>query len=397
MGVLITLTDEYFGVSKREEDCLVLTPREREDITILDEDRPLTTYLSELLQNGASLDFYLGDYISLANMLNTLGVKLRICKGIKWFYDFHSRDFLDEIEEYWRRKLSQRLDLLEPILKRLEYERKWMSAYTIRGRYLPEEKIIELYPDEMEDEWEKYENPVDYLLLTTFVHEAMHAYFDRPGHSSFAYAYFVEEPMAEFGMLLYLKETGVPEALQKWAYEDVAKKRCCYRYGTTLFNQYCDWNISLRSYLEAYKYGISEYEMLDVDKSGERVALPFPTCKKVTVSRASASKTVISKLPTTFDFERKIGVVGKHDLRIFIKLPEKVVVSKSLAKGDILTITFYDKKGNMLFTAKGKIMSQNRIILPKVIQDLFIVHYGNKKTLFGLCEMTGGVWSAQEL
>ena len=332
-----------------------------------------------------------------ANILNTLGVKVRICKGIKWFYDFHSRDFLDEIEAYWRRKLSQRLDLLEPILKRLEDERKWMSAYTFRGRYLPEEKIIELYPDEMEYEWKKYGNPVDYLLLTTFVHEAMHAYFDRPGHSSFAYAYFVEEPMAEFGMLLYLKETGGPEALQKWAYEDVAKKRCCYRYGATLFDQYCDWNISLRSYLEAYKYGISEYEMLDVDKSGERVALPFHICKKVTVSRASASKTVISKLPTTFDFERKIGVVGKHDLRIFIKLPEKVVFSKSLVKGDILTITFYDKKGKMLFTAKGKIMSQNRIILPKVIQDLFIVHYGNKKTLFGFCEKTGGVWSAQEL
>ena len=115
MGVLTTLTDEYFGASKREEDCLVLTPREREYITILDEDRPLTTYLSELLQNGAS--------------------------------------------------------------------------------------------------------------------------------------------------------------------EDVAKKRCCYRYGATLFDQYCDWNKSLRSHLEAYKYGLSEHEMLEVDSSGKQVALPYPDYK----------------------------------------------------------------------------------------------------------------------
>ena len=64
---------------------------------------------------------------------------------------------------------------------------------------------------------------LDYLLLTTFVHETMHAYFDRPEHSGFPYAYFVEEPMAEFGMLLFLKETKMPDTLQKWAYEDISR------------------------------------------------------------------------------------------------------------------------------------------------------------------------------
>lgn len=155
-----------------------------------------------------------------------------------------------------------------------------MSAYTIRGRYLPDKKIIELYPDEMKDEpnGKKY---LDYLLLTTFVHEAMHAYFDRPKHSDFPYAYFVEEPMAEFGMLLFLKETKMPGALQSWAYSDVSRMDCCYRFGANLFDQYYAWNISLRDYLEAYKYGISKYEMLDVDIIEKVVALPYPDYEKI--------------------------------------------------------------------------------------------------------------------
>ena len=298
MGILKGLTDEYFGEIKREEDYLVLKPSKKEDITIIDEDKLLTPYLYDILQNGASLDFRMGGYSSLANMLNTLGVNVHICKGIKWFYDFHLDDFFDGFEKYWRMKLSQRHDLLEPILNRLEEERGWMTAYTIRGRYLPKERIIELYPEEMkaemkaEPDGKKY---LDYLLLTTFVHEAMHAYFDRPEHSDFPYAYFVEEPMAEFGMLLFLKETKMPDALKKWAYNDVSGMRCCYRFGATLFDQYCDWNISLRDYLEAYKYGISKYEMLDVDICKKLVALPYPDYEKI---GQLAKREFTRKIPT---------------------------------------------------------------------------------------------------
>ena len=45
------------------------------------------------------------------------------------------------------------------------------------------------------------------LLASTLAHEAMHAYFDRQGHDRFPYVIRVEEPLAEFGMLLYLHET----------------------------------------------------------------------------------------------------------------------------------------------------------------------------------------------
>ena len=79
MGVIKSMTDEYFGETKRDEERLVLTPRVREDIVIEDKHDILTNDQNELLQNGASLDFCLGDYASLANMLNALGVKVRIC------------------------------------------------------------------------------------------------------------------------------------------------------------------------------------------------------------------------------------------------------------------------------------------------------------------------------
>lgn len=269
------MTDEYFGETKRDEECLILMPRVRENIVIEDKYDMLTKAQNELLQNGASLDFCLDDYTSLANVLNTMGVKVRICKGIKWFYDFHPRDYFDEFELYWRKELGEQHEKLKPIMERLKEERDWVKAYTIRGRYLRKEKIIELYPDEMkaEPDGKKF---FEYLLLSTFAHEAMHAYFDRPKHSDYTYARFVEEPMAEFGRLLWLKKTRMPDALQKWAYDDVAKWNSCYRYGTNLFDQYCAWNTSLRSYLETYKYRISKYAMLDVDKTGMHVALPCP-------------------------------------------------------------------------------------------------------------------------
>lgn len=391
MGVLSKITEEYFGESKRKEDCLVLLPSKREDITIIDEHKLLSTYLLDLLQNGASLDFHLDGYASLANILNTLGVKVRICEGV---ISYNITQDLDETEAYWKKKLANRTDLLGPILERLEEERKWATTAAPRGRYLPEEKIIELYPEEMKSEPDGKEY-LDYLLLTTLVHEAMHAYFDRPGHSSYPYARFVEEPMAEFGMLLFLKETETPGELQTWAHDDVAGKKSCYRFGATLFDQYCGWNKALRDHLEAYKYGISKYEMLDVDGSGKLVALPFPDYEKTSAGhiKSSGSEVVL----TPFDFKRNYGVIGVHDPRIITSIASKIVSKKSLKIGDPITITFYDKTGNKVLSADFNVESQNRITMPKEAQDIFIGHYGYEKVPFGFYEKAVGKWVAQEL
>ena len=91
------------------------------------------------------------------------------------------------------------------------------------------------------------------LLVSTLAHEAMHAYFNRPGHETFPYIYYVEEPLAEFGMLLYLHETK--SKFYKWAYDDVKSKTTCYKYGANLMDQclYEGTPSLTRDYLEAYR------------------------------------------------------------------------------------------------------------------------------------------------
>lgn len=386
MGVLDKLTKEYFGDTIREEELVVLSPVKREIITIIDKYKLLSASHTNLLHDGASMFFKLGAFTSIYDLLKSMGVKVRICKGIPLFFSYIDDKFIDEAIEYWRMRLGNS-DLLWKIIEELERERRWMKVTTIRGRYLRKEKIIELYPEEMlsEPNGKKY---FSYLLLSTFVHEAMHAYFDRPGHNHHPYAYFVEEPMAEFGMLLYLDEAVHNPALQKWAYHDTSSRRSCYRYGATLFDQYHAWNNSLRDHLEAYKYGIGKYAMLDVDASGTHVALPLPDHVMV---RSRAIVTTSSS--TLFDFEKDLGV----NPRVWTSIPADIVRSKSLKKGTIINIRFYDQMGVWLFDDTIKFSTLNRITLSTVIQKKFMSRYGLDKVPFGFREVSPGLWEAREL
>ena len=96
-------------------------------------------------------------------------------------------------------------------------------------------------------------------------------------------------------------------------------------------------------------------------------------------------------------FKRKVGAVGTHDPRIFIKFPNGIISSCSLGKGDFITLTFYDKTGNCLFSAEVKILSQNRVFLPKIVQEKFIERFGYEKISFEFDEVTKGKWTACEL
>ena len=227
-------------------------------ITIIDNDGLCTPSQLDILQDCSSLIFKIGEYNSLADILNSLGVKVYIRKGI---IEKDITSFLDEAEEFWLSKLKTNPNEFEKATKNLEEigrERQY-SIFRIRGRYLRKEKIIELFPEEMKEEYGG--TKMNELLVSTLAHETMHAYFDRPGHDHYPYAYFVEEPLAEFGMLLYLEVCE--HYMLSWAYDDVAGKHNCYRYGATLFDFRGD--LALRKYFENYKCGISEYGILDVD------------------------------------------------------------------------------------------------------------------------------------
>ena len=132
----------------------------------------------------------------------------------------------------------------------------------VRGEYLREDKIIKLYPKEMHEECDRYGGKIPglsmySLLVSTLAHESMHAYFDRTVRHSLPYVGRVEEPLAEFGMLLYLYETN-QKYIFNWARNDVRSKRTYYRYGDALMSLHlatadADRDSLTRRDLERYK------------------------------------------------------------------------------------------------------------------------------------------------
>lgn len=211
-----------------------------------------------LLQACTLLNFKLGQFKSIEDLLEKLDVKVIINPGI--IYHVVPSELYEE-KEYWEREvdrlkiegnpaeLQDAKEMLEYIIKEIG---EWKNM-KLRGCYEENdgEKRIILYPDEMRTEC----NDISWLLVSTLAHEAMHAYFDRPPHSSLPSVYSVEEPMAEFGMLLFLYETHL--SYFKDAENDVCSKRSTpYRYGYALLQQHlkeCGGQTSTRKDMELYK------------------------------------------------------------------------------------------------------------------------------------------------
>ena len=233
-------------------------------LNIVDNHSLLTPQQAVLLNDSASVAFKfgeLGEFKSIDDILSSLEVKVVIEPGI---VKADTPDSLLNTVEYWRKEMEaargsddveyRRMasDIFEAIFR----EEKNFS-HELRGLYDPKDKVIRLYPEEMKTEYGG--NRMDELLVSTLAHEAMHAYFDRPGHEMFPYLYFVEEPLAEFGMLLCLKETG--SEYYDWAHKDVADKKSCYRFGADLMTQHLNQGAEStpqRKSLETYKYDIPD-------------------------------------------------------------------------------------------------------------------------------------------
>ena len=204
---------------------------------------------------AALASFTFGEFASLDDMLYKLRVKLVISP------DTPKRIVPSGISEwvlYWENELQRLEKVLGPeykniqfykdALKELEKAKKEVDAWSamaLRGRYDRFQKEIILYPNNMPGQDRKE------YLVTTFVHEAMHAYFDRHPRELFPYVATVEEPLAEFGMLLFLKETN--NNYYKWAYDNVVSKETCYRYGAALMARYEKGDSQIRQDLESYK------------------------------------------------------------------------------------------------------------------------------------------------
>lgn len=235
-----------------------------------------------LLQNHAARSFNLGGYTSLDDILTQLGVSVIIDPDI---IVTDSHPAFDDTLEYWQDEVKRLRDQSRHeescrvayshamrIFEELSSEKKYWCDMSLRGCYDGQNKVIRLFPNEMQQEFSG--NCLNELLVSTLAHEVMHAYFSRPGHESFPYVICVEEPLAEFGMLLYLYETN--SSYYQWSHDDVKNKKTAYRYGAMLVDQCLSEGSpsSTRKYLEDYKVKLNYYSVLNNQSGANKLTLP---------------------------------------------------------------------------------------------------------------------------
>ena len=237
----------------------------------------------DLLKDSATLPFSLGDFKSLYDILTTLKVGVILEPGVVELQDY---TILKKNLEYWEEEAARLRkreirdayseELYQEALRNIEelnYELRVCPKHLARGVYWARKNVIILYPDEMLQEYDGQR--MDELLVSTLAHETMHAYFSRKEGEKYPYVFHVEEPLAEFGMLLWLHETGCGGCgYYQWAYNDVRNKKNCYRYGVMLMEQHLKAGSESpeRRYLEKYRIRLNPNTMLSVHNG--TVSLP---------------------------------------------------------------------------------------------------------------------------
>jgi len=209
------------------------TVRKEDDILfeLVDKDALLEPNVLVYIKKSARLPFNLGGYESINHLLSELDIAVIIVPGIR------KRTAPLQL---WEAKvdLERRGDYKQAAM--VEAQIRLWEDMSLRGLYDHAAKVIKLFPDEMRTEYNG--KRMKELLISTLAHEAMHAFFDRPGHDHLPDVVSVEEPMAEFGMLLYLHENQGKEPINTdfyaWAEQDVLNQKTCYRYGFALMQQH---------------------------------------------------------------------------------------------------------------------------------------------------------------
>lgn len=220
-----------------------------------------------ILYRYASQSFKLGKFKSLEDILTSLDVAVIIESGI---INRTVPPALEKAEHFWQaerdrleREISEDESKIDDYRKArknvedIEAENMVWKEMPLRGLYDSDNNRIILYPEEMKQEYGG--NCMDVLLISTLAHETMHAYFNRGARKSYPYVIFVEEPLAEFGMILYMSQ--ICDSYLYWAYNDVRSKKTCYRYGAELWNQFSNGDQHILEYLEDYKIKLNNYPL----------------------------------------------------------------------------------------------------------------------------------------
>ena len=273
-------------------------------------DPALVSEWQNLITAFAKRPFNFGGYSSIDDILDKLGVNVILESGIvsvrgvpKELKDAE-KFWEEEYRKLWEENSGTNNDKIrkDRQIAEINWGMARQSIYfweemPLRGCYIPDENVIKLYPEEMHTEYGG--KCMDELIVSTLAHEVMHAYFNRPGHNNYPYAVLVEEPLAEFGMLLNLKETNC--VFYDWAKADVASKKTCYRYGANLMDQHLSagQSSSLRNYLEAYKIMLPAYSVLEINNG--IVSLP-PSQMQINIPISGSPTTILPHWRDVFTY-----------------------------------------------------------------------------------------------
>ena len=273
-------------------------------------DPVLVSEWQNLITAFAKRPFNFGGYSSIDDILDKLGVNVILESGIVservvprelkdaekfWEEEYHK--LCEENRGTNNDKIRKDRQIAEINWGMARQSIYFWEKMPLRGCYIPDENVIKLYPDEMKGEYDG--KRMEELIVSTLAHEVMHAYFNRPGHNNYPYAVLVEEPLAEFGMLLYLKETNC--VFYDWAKADVASKNTCYRYGANLMDQHLSagQSSSLRNYLEAYKIMLPVYSGLEINNG--IVSLP-PSQVQINIPISGSPTTILPHWREVFTY-----------------------------------------------------------------------------------------------
>ncbi len=296
---------------------------------LIDKYHLLTANQTQLLHQNVGEPFSFGKFKSLDDILTQLDVEVIIepgivyhsvpeslkdaaafwkglagCKAPSNYRITHLKDFTFHNENLDSTKIVDDCDVYETainIYEKIRKEKESLLRMPIRGLYNPEKNCIKLYPEEMRQEYGGMR--MDELLVSTLAHETMHAYFNRPGHDKYPYIYLVEEPLAEFGMLVYLHQTG--SSYYNWAFNDVRGKRTCYHYGADLMASTLTLkapsNSSYYKYLLGYKKSLPICSTIHKASNGTIVITTAKSKRAKTKTRLPRLNSKRAIVKTAFD------------------------------------------------------------------------------------------------
>lgn len=230
-------------------------------MNIIDKKGLLTQEMRGIIEEQANVMFRLGKYSSLNNIHDKLDVDIIIednCpdKGHVQLEEalklkLLQIEILKKQERDSEEELIAQRQILEEHIERLKRIRD--NIVTL-GQYNPIEKNIYLYIKTITsfNDWQKY-------LKTTYIHEMLHAYFDRKKHYLIPYYYQIEEPLAEAGVLLYLHETN--DNILSWAVQNIKNKMPLlaeYAFGAELYEMWINGHFALETIIKNFKFEVSD-------------------------------------------------------------------------------------------------------------------------------------------